>query len=101
MKCMAIEWEKTPHNFLKKKKAIIYFPWYIPRVQQKLKDLSIHIKSLPFDYGSSQVQVQQRVKHFKFCSQAKLFLKFSWQPAPLVIRRFDVCFKNLAHTDKL
>lgn len=52
-------------------------------------------------FGSSFSQAQQRVKYFKFYSEAKLFLKFSWQPASLVIRRFDVCFKNLAQTDKL
>lgn len=77
------------------------------RVQQTLKDLTIYIKPLyskmsqgkPFGWSSSQAQ--QRVKHFKFDSEAKLFLKFSWQPASLVIRRFDVCFKNLAQTDKL
>lgn len=34
-------------------------------------------------------------------SKAKLFLKFSWQPASPVIYPFDVCFKNLAHTHKL
>lgn len=53
----------------------------------------------PFGYSSSQAE--QRVKHFKFYCEAKLFLKFSWQPASLVIRRFDVCFKNLAQTGKL
>lgn len=76
-------------------------------VQQAPKDLSLYMKPLysemnrgkPFGYSSSQAQ--QRVKYFKFYSEAKLFLKFSWQPASLVIRRFDVCFKNLAQTDKL
>lgn len=52
-------------------------------------------------FGYSSSQAQQRVKYFKFYSEAKLFLKFSWLPASLVIRRFDVCFKNLAQTDKL
>lgn len=45
--------------------------------------------------------VHQRVKNLKFYCEAKLFLKFSWQPASLVIHQFDVCFKNLAQTDKL
>lgn len=44
---------------------------------------------------------RQRIKHFIFYCEAKLFLKFNWQPASLVIRRFDVCFKNLAQTATL
>lgn len=52
-------------------------------------------------FGCSSSQAQQRVKHFKFFSKAKLFLKFSWQPASLVIHPFDVCFKNLAQTHTL
>ncbi|TNN74146.1 hypothetical protein EYF80_015591 [Liparis tanakae] len=48
-------------------------------------------------FGHSSSRAEQRVKYFKFYSEAKLFLKFSWQP---VMRRFDVCFKNLAQTDK-
>lgn len=73
-------------------------------VQQTPKDLSIYIKPLYWEmsqgkpFGSSSSQAQQRVKYFKFYSEAKPFLKFSWQP---VVRRFDVCFKNLAQTDKV
>lgn len=54
----------------------------------------------PFNY-STDLQSQQRVKHFKFYCEAQLFMKFSWQQASLVIRRFDVCFKNLAQTHKV
>lgn len=56
-------------------------------------------KGKPFGYSSSQSQ--RRVKYFKFYSEAKAFLKFSWQTASLVNRPFDVCFKNLAQADKL
>lgn len=78
-----------------------------PRVQQTPKDTAIYIKPLHSEtsegkaFGCSSSRAQQRVKHFKFYSEAKLFLKFSWQPASLIIRRFDVCFKNLAQTDRL
>lgn len=94
---------KQYRHFLKKRSHNIISQ----RVQQTLKDLSIYIKPLYSEmsqgkpFGCSSCQAQHRVKHFKFYSEAKLFLKFSWQPASLVIHRFDVCFKNLAQTDKL
>jgi len=77
--------------------------WVSLTVPQTLKDVSTYMKPLyaemsqgkPFGHSSSRAE--QRVKYFKFYSEAKLFLKFSWQP---VMRRFDVCFKNLAQTDK-
>lgn len=74
MKYTAIEWEKRWHDF-----HYIISLVHPLRIQQKLKDSSIHFKSLP-----------SSPKYLQFYTQAKLFLKFSWQPASPVFRWFDV-----------
>lgn len=107
IKCIAIEWERRLHTFLKKKQKKNRGYDIISMRGHWRISFSIYIKPLYSEmsqgklYGCSSSQAQQRVKHFKFDSEAKLFLKFSWQPASLVIHPFDVCFKNLAQTHKL